>query len=303
MSKQYLVSIAAIFILLAGALVYFSSQDHGVQMGTTPVPEDLGPESVAGSSPASGLADRVTKPVKNTATQGRSYNSELSGQEPQYFAQNHNELWATLNDDDRAVIESFSRKYFDSLQFYTQDQYEWMVRRGYPTPAAIIAAQGLSQDELAQLSQDGNIVAALLGADRLVDEMVELKSSMEGDDSLKRKYFELLVQESELAQVLQQSGSPLAGYHEARKSMEFSHPDLDTEAATVKLALMGLAYAEQQGDTLARNRAAWLADTAGVDMELYRYFLSYGKLVQSMATDPTYCYLPPKPMPQQVIER
>ena len=84
--------------------------------------------------------------------------------------------------------------------------------------------------------------------------------------------------------VLYRSGSPFAGYVDARAQMDvfgIKTPAADY-GAIVEIALKGLAYASGRGDHLAENRALWLADETGVDPKIFASYVSYDNYFSGM---------------------
>lgn len=81
--------------------------------------------------------------------------------------------WLALYPEQQAAsIRAFSRKYAGVYQVRSPEQIQWMQRHGYVLPDDLVAAAGMSDEALRQLSDQGNDKATMLLYDRLVDEYI-----------------------------------------------------------------------------------------------------------------------------------
>jgi hypothetical protein len=193
---------------------------------------------------------------------------------------NYEELWAQLDPGEQDTISAFSARYSDGLRFYNNGQLQWMQRHGYPMPEDILAAQQMDDEELTKLAASGNTRAMALLVDRLISRSAALGQNLlaQGIDPFADQDFFLITLElMNGMRSLYASGTPFAGYMDARSQMEvYGIKTPPSEFGDiVKIALQGLAYAESNGDHLATNRALWLADEAGVDPDVFHNYVSY----------------------------
>lgn len=203
------------------------------------------------------------------------------------LARNHEELWDSLNAFESASVRGFSARYSDALQFYNHGQLLWMQRHGYPMPADILAAELMSDEQLRELANTGDSPATAILLDRLITNASVLARELlaQGTDPFADPDFIPFMRDMmHYQRVLYASGTPFAGYVDARAQMEVfgSKTARAHYGDIVEIALQGLAYAYGRGDHLARNRALWLADEAGVDPAIFDHYLSYDSYYNSI---------------------
>ena len=230
---------------------------------------------LASETPRAGPAKELSEPLI------RDSDSRESAVEPvDQHIRNYEELWAQLDPGEQDTISAFSARYSDGLRFYNNGQLQWMQRHGYPMPEDILAAEKLDDEELSKLAANGNARALALLVDRLISQSATLGQDLlaQGIDPFADQDFFLVTLDlMNGLQSLYRSGTPFAGYMDARSQMEvygIKTPESEY-GEIVKIALKGLAYAVGRGDHLARNRALWLADEADVDAEIFKNYISY----------------------------
>lgn len=84
---------------------------------------------------------------------------------------------ATLPDSDRQFLEAANAKYFGALGFESPEELQKMAERGIPLPSELLEARRLTDTELQQLADSGNVKAQMFYADRLIDHAWEASRS------------------------------------------------------------------------------------------------------------------------------
>ncbi len=211
------------------------------------------------------------------------------------------DLWSVYPERDQERITSFNELYFNALQFYNREQYDWMVQRGYPTPEDILMADTMSLAELQRMADSGSIVAMNLVVDRTLNEMISLRHEQvaQGLDPYESevffKYATLVTKYTDMAA---EHGSPFTGYLKARESFELgtiNNPSPGAFQEAVELSLLGFAFAASMGDTYAASRARTLAAHASVDIQVFNHYMRYDSFFKSLVGP--NCILPPDEMP------
>lgn len=150
----------------------------------------------------------------------------------------------TFNLTDQAIKSIFS--------FWTKDQLEWLVSRGFPTPDEVLAADSMSDEDLAALAESGNLKAMAFHLDRLAK--AQRSRMEENSGALPDLSFAPAVQErAQLEERLLGSGSPFGAYALARDALA----EGDRGAA-----MAAYTFADRLGDVRARNFASQL-ESAG----------------------------------------
>ncbi len=269
--------------LLALAILqprFFQKATDSGQAGLTSKREQHAAPALLHANPANGANNKIVPDWKSRQS------STGIATTSQYF-QNHQELWAILDASEYALVSEFSARYSEALEFYNHDQLLWMQRHGYPMPADILAAAQLTDDQLRKLADSGNSPATAILLDRLISQAARLGRELlaQGDDPFANTdFFPIMRDLMEYQKLLSSSGTPFAGYIDARAQMEvFGLKTAQTDyGKIVEIALRGLAFAHGRGDQLARNRALWLADEAGIDPAIFDHYVSYGSYQSSI---------------------
>ncbi|WP_322082125.1 hypothetical protein [Burkholderia sp. BCC1972] len=160
---------------------------------------------------------------------------------------NDEDLRNSFNGSDRLVMDDFYGKFDqNAIAFTKPEQYDWLVKNGYPMPQDVITAQKMSVDELGNLVDQGNIKASYFYLMREVygkeSESVLDKINKTGTDS---QWSQRLVNAERLVRA---SGSPFAGYIFAARAAK--------EGNTPEGVYAGYALASVMGDTRALNALA-----------------------------------------------
>lgn len=161
-------------------------------------------------------------------------------------ANSYQELLARYNHDERVLIESFYAEYggaatalgtprfHHAFDFHTQQQFTWLVANGYPTPDDVLAADRMTDGELAEAARSGNFKANVFYLARLQAQSSELTNSSM-DDVLRSGASEVGI-----AMQVFRSGSPFGAIAYSRWADSANHPEL---------AAASLSFARQLGDS------------------------------------------------------
>lgn len=159
---------------------------------------------------------------------------------------NLDQLLAALPQSDRELVENYLESYpHRMLSFDSSRQLEWLIKSGFPMPEEIVAADGMSEDQLRDLAIVGNPKAASFYLER---KFSELQSEMDRsradpmDFGDSRLYSEL----TGVVSSAMRSGTPFAGYMWGR--LHENNPIGDGPAHV----LAGLEWARDMGDWRAR---------------------------------------------------
>ncbi|AIO23733.1 hypothetical protein [Burkholderia cepacia] len=161
--------------------------------------------------------------------------------------QTDQDLRNSFSGSDRLIMDDFYGKFDqNAIAFTKPEQYDWLVRNGYPMPQDVIAAQKMNIDELGNLVDQGNIKASYFYLMREVygknGENVLDKINKTGFDS---QWSQRLVNAEKL---VRSSGSPFAGYIVAARAAK--------EGNNAEGVYAGYALASVMGDTRALNALA-----------------------------------------------
>ncbi|KAJ3473087.1 hypothetical protein NLI96_g13138 [Meripilus lineatus] len=170
------------------------------------------------------------------------------------------ELRNSFSGSDRLVMDEFYSKFDqDAIAFNKPEQYDWLVKNGYPMPEDVVAGYKMSIDDLGKLVDQGNIKASYF---YLMREIYKQNSGTLLDKLNKSGYdSEWSARYSNAEQIVMASGSPFVGYiFAARAAIDGKNPES---------VYAGYALASVMGDQRALNV---LANAQNVDM---RAFVSY----------------------------
>lgn len=161
--------------------------------------------------------------------------------------QTDQDLRNSFSGSDRLIMDDFYGKFDqNAIAFTKPEQYDWLVRNGYPMPQDVIAAQKMNIDELGNLVDQGNIKASYFYLMREVygknGENVLDKINKTGFDS---QWSQRLINAEKL---VRSSGSPFAGYIVAARAAK--------EGNNAEGVYAGYALASVMGDTRALNALA-----------------------------------------------
>ena len=87
------------------------------------------------------------------------------------------ELVLELPASDREIVGAFNDTYYGALAFDSQEQLEWMIDHGFPTPEIVVTANSLTTEELKALANSRGGVANDLLFHRMVDEAIDKRDN------------------------------------------------------------------------------------------------------------------------------
>lgn len=145
----------------------------------------------------------------------------------------------SLRPEDRLIVEAFYDQFGTSVfEFQTPEQFAWMFRSGYPTPAEVVEAASLPTEELLRRFEEGHLKSGYFYLARM--SRPEVNRTLQEADHL-----------DEVARTLLAGGSPFAGY-------SYYHYQLNARQDPLA-AFAGLAWADTAGDTRAGLEVASMA--------------------------------------------
>lgn len=122
-------------------------------------PTDLG-EARPVASPRSESVPRHAVSSAPSAVQATSWTEQLR----------------LVPEHDRALLMALNERYFGSLSFESPEEHAELIALGFPTVDEWLAANRMTDSELAQLAKRGNIKAKALYADRAISNLEKLKA-------------------------------------------------------------------------------------------------------------------------------
>ncbi|TQD41572.1 hypothetical protein FKV25_12710 [Lysobacter aestuarii] len=184
--------------------------------------------------------------------------------------QNTRALLSRLSEPDReAVLEFYGKFGSEAFEFETPEQLAWLIDHGYPMPEDIVEALGMTDLELSQAFEAGDVKAGFFYMDRLTEQRLRAKDANGALRPAERMEMAGLVEDLVL------TGSPFAGYVNARYQ---SAVEGDFNAAMASYAWAAWLGDGRAGDVMMRleNRlggtGAHLSSTAST-FELMGLFI------------------------------
>lgn len=179
------------------------------------------------------------------------------------------DLRNSFDGSDRLVMDEFYGKFdLNAVAFNKPEQYEWLVKNGYPMPQDVVAAQRMSIDELGSLVDQGNVKASYF---YLMREIYAKDSGSVLDRLNKTGYDSAWSQRLVNAEkTIWASGSPFVGYMLAARAVK--------DGNSPESVYAGYALASVLGDARATNALAGKRDVdlrafvsnLGVNMDMMR---------------------------------
>jgi hypothetical protein len=241
------------------------SDEQGV--GNTP-PAALGTGELAGTS--SGVNQEVVEKHQPSASLEIPERFQFAGIVSVAMAGSDAELLSVYTPEQQAHIRSHlaaygsgtfgvSRYAIDSiLSFRTREQLQWLVSNGFPMPDDILAAEAMSDEELADLASTGNFKATAFHLDRISQRHMKAvaEASVTGttvDDAA------MLRDAQALEDRLLSEGSAFGAYSIARSGIA---------RGNVGEALAAYSYAKALGDVRATDFARQLEGSSSGESAL-----------------------------------
>lgn len=239
-------------------LLTFGYFVYRTNTGVTPTPE-VKRESIHDEKPIQSFETQQEgseKPGETTIPKKYQF---LKSAAPNNF-KTEEELRNSFGGSDRLVMNEFYSKFDqDALAFNSPEQYDWLVKNGYPMPEDVVAGYKMSIDDLGKLVDQGNVKASYF---YLMREIYKQDSGGLLDKLNKSGYdSEWSARYSNAEQVVMASGSPFAGYIFAARAA--------IDGKNSESIYAGYALASVMGDRRALNA---LVNAQNVDM---RAFVSY----------------------------
>lgn len=155
------------------------------------------------------------------------------------------ELKNSYGGSDRMLLNEFYNNFSSNvIEFNRPEQYEWLVKHGYPLPDDVIAAYKMSTDDLGKLVEQGNIKASYF---YLMREVISKDGNYITDQMKQSGADGRWVQRKVAAeQAILKSGSPFIGYLWGAKDYE--------NGKNPEALYAGYALAEVMGDRRAINQ-------------------------------------------------
>ena len=246
-------------------------------------------ESIDTSSP---ISDLTIKPQNNPGKMSLNTKKSPEHTTPENEIHSNEQLWELYKPDQLSVVRNFSSLYFDALNFSSNDQYQWMIKNGYPTPDNILIAAESSIEQLAEIADQGDVAVMNLVADKAIAELLSIANKNISDDLdpyMDEDFFQMELLFRKYSTMAAQSGSAFSGYLLARYALELTDingSDSNSTTAAVKSAFRGLALAKSFGDRYAENRARFLASASGVSIDTFEAYIQYDSFYRSNTIPP-----------------
>ncbi|MDN5924364.1 MAG: hypothetical protein L0H70_05130 [Xanthomonadales bacterium] len=156
--------------------------------------------------------------------------------------------------DTQKLMVQFNKDYFGVYRVNTPEQVAWMAAQGYPMPEDLVAAQGMSDQDLLDLAGKGNLKAAFILRMRDTQAALEGVSRFRaagktntdfwGDDPLGH---ELLMHDAAIGPMVKHSGSAFKAFLQAADA---AINVTDPTALSARI-ISSLTFANSLGDTRA----------------------------------------------------
>jgi hypothetical protein len=259
-------------VVAVAITVFFALRPASPEPGTTN-------ETASQTLPAAATAAELPVRPEESPTSDTSAGSERRATTPlrtpipnQYalvpgmtvpVASNWEELIAEMSPGDRLIAEELAKQYPEAYAFSSPEQLEWMLANGYPMPSEFVEASKMDQESLMQLAKSGNSKAAMLAYDRVVGDLVEQGTLLDGEPEKSARLFELQ------STLRGKHCSPFPFYALARYYESASR--LQTGAAQedpLNMALAAYSVVASMGDRRVNGNSQELA--AGLDLPANR---------------------------------
>lgn len=179
-ARQHLPWLVVVVVVVgAGGWFYFAHRQ-------TPQPsEPITPPMAAAASVANAPTASVspssqvhsvpsaTAPVADDGTVAVPSRYQLPGVTRVHTGKSFADWQAQFPADTRRLMADFSKHYFGVYLVSSPAQVAWMAAHGYPMPEDLAAAQGMSDQGLLDLAQQGNVKAAFLLRSRDIREAMQ----------------------------------------------------------------------------------------------------------------------------------
>lgn len=165
--------------------------------------------------------------------------------------------------EDMPIFRAFNLSHPYAWSINSADQIAWMAANGFPMPEDVVAAAGMSDEQLRDAADNGGMKAKFLYYDRLSSEAgAELDDFKQQGGEVSDFMASHPAIESELRRMLpivQSSSSPFVGYLEASRAIWIDDPQ-----GRGQVSAGGLALAYFRGDDRAGNALIALYDNGDI---------------------------------------
>jgi hypothetical protein len=165
--------------------------------------------------------------------------------------------------DQQQRILDFDEKHFGVYRVNSPEQVAWMAQNGYPLPEDVIAAEGLTDDDLRELARRGNDKAGFMLRERNIEKTRQKVDAYVAQGRTQADFWtgdpdaQQLAHDDRLTrQIIDQSNSPYKGFVQTQEAALLSEPmGIDSTV------IAGLSWARRLGDFRAQQfMAEYVAD-------------------------------------------
>ena len=203
-------------------------------------------------------------------------------------AESWNDRLSTLTHAQRSRLESLNTRYFGTLEFDTSEEQQALVEAGFPMPEEWLAADAMSDEELARLAKASSPKGSLFYANRELDRYVEARQRMtdagvyrEMDASVMRPKVEAMIY---AGNALALTRSPFAAYlYGSINAQLFNDPAYTAAAISVawslgdeRAGLMARQFSEQA--RYSKDGEPGLGSVAAAESLMWRHVHRYRPL-------------------------
>lgn len=167
---------------------------------------------------------------------------------PAVVARSWSEWVKDLSESDRQIAEELHEKYPEAYAIESQEQLQWLVSKGYPTPEDYVAAKQRSFEELLDAGRNGDSKSALLAYERAVSDSIGA-----GLDALENDPRLASMRDRALNEVIGRTCSPFQFYVYARhyEHLSMQRPPAHREGAWVQV-MAAYSVIDSMGDYRVR---------------------------------------------------
>jgi len=178
-------------------------------------------------------------------------------------AANLQEWVAQFPPDQQQRILDFDEKHFGVYRVNSPEQVAWMAQNGYPLPEDVIAAEGLTDDDLRELARRGNDKAGFMLRERNIEKTRQKVDAYVAQGRTQADFWtgdpdaQQLAHDDRLTrQIIDQSNSPYKGFVQTQEAALLSEP-----VGIDSTVIAGLSWARRLGDFRAQQfMAEYVAD-------------------------------------------
>lgn len=176
-------------------------------------------------------------------------------------------------DSERKNLETLNNRYFGALAYSSKEELEQLRKLGFPSPTDWIKAQLLSDTDLQERYQRGNIVAGMIYADRLISQAENDLRRLRSTNTATHNSGDLAVAIEAavlIGELKSQSNSPFLAYQYAamRQALDMEPQPERTAGALLAASARGDSRAQGFYDQFSRIHKDMNADLIAINFEL-----------------------------------